>query len=404
MAQYTVELNWLIKNNFPIFDETWTTFDPEHKKELCDKIIRRYWFYEIGQETPDRFKWYLNEHLARQMPYWNKLYESELAKLEPLYNRFVETVGNTTTETGRGLSRADRNDINSLKQMADSLRRLEAGNADIIGHLGVVGREDWREQKDGDQDVTYNEDTSQDKTANEDYTGQETGTKKEYLVGKDVFAGEENMTDELTGTKSTTSTGHTDTSATKRYSDTPQGTVSSSGVVIDSKYLTNYTAESGDSDSTASAKEDINNTETRNTNTDNTTDRTQTVDTSHTTDFIHNQDNTEKIVGTKESEQHTEYTEDKNGDKNTTNTQDETQNTTTEHDTKEFSDGSEKTNTSSLGYTEESEAINGKKDNKIVIKGFTIPQAELIMKYRESLINVDSIIVEAMGEHFMGVF
>lgn len=73
VSRYTMELGKLVGSGYEIFDDSWTTFVEMHKKELCDKIIRHYFFCEIGQETPDRFKHYLNEHLARIMPYYNQL-------------------------------------------------------------------------------------------------------------------------------------------------------------------------------------------------------------------------------------------------------------------------------------------------------------------------------------------
>lgn len=91
VSRYTMELGKLVGSGYEIFDDSWTTFVEMHKTELCDKIIRHYFFYEIGQETPDRFKHYLNEHLARIMPYYNQLYKSELLEIIPLYNHFLET-------------------------------------------------------------------------------------------------------------------------------------------------------------------------------------------------------------------------------------------------------------------------------------------------------------------------
>ena len=47
MSRYTMELGKLVGSGYEIFDDSWTTFVEMHKKELCDKIIRHYFFYEI---------------------------------------------------------------------------------------------------------------------------------------------------------------------------------------------------------------------------------------------------------------------------------------------------------------------------------------------------------------------
>ena len=49
------ELGQLVSTGYQVFDDTWSTYIPEHKSELCAKIVRHYFFYEIGQDTPDKF-------------------------------------------------------------------------------------------------------------------------------------------------------------------------------------------------------------------------------------------------------------------------------------------------------------------------------------------------------------
>ena len=122
VSRYTMELGKLVSSGYEIFDDSWTTFVEMHKKELCNKIIRHYFFCEIGQETPDRFKHYLNEHLARIMPYYNQLYKSELLEIIPLYNHFLETNYKDLRELGFTGVSASRNDVDSIRNMYNSLR------------------------------------------------------------------------------------------------------------------------------------------------------------------------------------------------------------------------------------------------------------------------------------------
>lgn len=114
MAKYTIELGQLIKNNFPLGLADYPIFNEEYRRTLNNKIIEHFYFREIGFETPQLFKRFLNRKLAEIMPYYNKLYETELLEYDPLTNY------NRTEVTNRG--EAVQNAINSSEngQVNDS--------------------------------------------------------------------------------------------------------------------------------------------------------------------------------------------------------------------------------------------------------------------------------------------
>lgn len=58
-----------------IFDESWNTFNSEHKQVLCRSILRHYYTREIGMETVALWKMKINQTLVEIMPYYNNLYE-----------------------------------------------------------------------------------------------------------------------------------------------------------------------------------------------------------------------------------------------------------------------------------------------------------------------------------------
>lgn len=381
MATYTIELRKLVQAQFNVFDDTWTTFDPNHKPELISKILRRYWFYEIGQETPDRFKHYINEHLARIMPYYNKLYQSELFDLAPMYNMWLETDDTIDRNLVKGMTRVSRSDLNSLRQMADSLKQLEQGTANAIGNLNNTGTENWKETTTGDKHEKYDEDTTQN------------------TVGKEAFeenvATSENqvMEDKLVGDKTTHTTTDRDTSGTRRYSDTPQGIITSSGgLSIDAQYLTNYTSETGTEDITSDTKEDLTNTENKTTDTTGKKDTTSTKDT------------TQDVTGTKDSTTDIDYSESKVGDKRTTFNQDTTDDERTTGRTDRFTQGSESSKTAQTSGQNEQENLTETETHGKIIKGATVSRADLIQKYRDSIINIDNMIISELANNFMGVF
>lgn len=78
-------VNDIIEKAIPvIFDFDFPIFDENYRKILEKKILKHYYTREIGFETAGLWKLNLDTKLNEIMPYYNKLYESELLKFEPL--------------------------------------------------------------------------------------------------------------------------------------------------------------------------------------------------------------------------------------------------------------------------------------------------------------------------------
>ena len=104
MSEFTTELRYICESLFPlnkskgynsvneiintvfpkIFDFDYPIFDTKYKSILEPKIIKHFYTYEIGAETVGLWKLYLDSKMNEIMPYYNKLYNSELIKYEPL--------------------------------------------------------------------------------------------------------------------------------------------------------------------------------------------------------------------------------------------------------------------------------------------------------------------------------
>ena len=69
-----------------IFDFDYPIFDESYRGVLENKILRHYYTREIGFETVGLWKHYLNMRLNEIMPYYNKMYNSELIEFDPLYD------------------------------------------------------------------------------------------------------------------------------------------------------------------------------------------------------------------------------------------------------------------------------------------------------------------------------
>ncbi len=101
MSDYTTQLRWPIErrqyetksspddyskcydmlglSDYPIFDESYRSF-------LNDKIIRHFYFREIGFETLAQFRWYMRNTMHENMPYFNQLYKSLNLITDPITN------------------------------------------------------------------------------------------------------------------------------------------------------------------------------------------------------------------------------------------------------------------------------------------------------------------------------
>lgn len=69
-----------------IFDFDFPIFDEDYRSVIETKILRHYYTREIGMETVGLWKHFLNMRMNEIMPYYNKLYESELIAFNPLFD------------------------------------------------------------------------------------------------------------------------------------------------------------------------------------------------------------------------------------------------------------------------------------------------------------------------------
>ena len=88
-----------------IFNFSYPIFDEEYKGVLETKILKHYYTREICEETVGLWKLRLNTKMNEIMPYYNKLYESEFIKFDPLATHDITrehegTSDNTATNVG----------------------------------------------------------------------------------------------------------------------------------------------------------------------------------------------------------------------------------------------------------------------------------------------------------------
>lgn len=86
MAHYTVTIKTLLENNFNFGLDTYPIYNETYRDTLNQKILNHYYENEIGFETAELFKFYLNMRMNEIMPYYNELYKAQEKALENLFD------------------------------------------------------------------------------------------------------------------------------------------------------------------------------------------------------------------------------------------------------------------------------------------------------------------------------
>lgn len=113
MSVYTMEFRAFFDAGFKIGD--YPIWDEAYRNVLNNKIKSHYYFREIGQETPNRFKFYLDTKLNEIMPYYNELYKTTLLKYD------IDVISSTNeTYTGSADGKAAATTENSADSSSKS--------------------------------------------------------------------------------------------------------------------------------------------------------------------------------------------------------------------------------------------------------------------------------------------
>lgn len=95
----------IIEKSAPlIFDFEFPIFDEKYRNALEIKILRHFYTREIGFETVGLWKLKLCTKLNEIMPYFNKLYKSELLEFNPLYTANLTRTRKTDYDSNRNTS------------------------------------------------------------------------------------------------------------------------------------------------------------------------------------------------------------------------------------------------------------------------------------------------------------
>ena len=227
MSKYTTELRYVCESLYPyreskgyndvndILEETWDKvfdfdfpiFDENYRKPLCKKILKHYYTREICEETYGLWKLRLDAEMNEIMPYFNKLYDSELITISPLINYRVNTAGNNrktgSDSVGGTEDRTDRTVGNVSSGRYGGYTDSHTGTDTMV--------------KSGSESLAKSGKESDTKTGNEELA--KTGTEKKEYSGTESITKSGTEETAKTGTEDRTRTGK-ETEGFNNYKDT----------------------------------------------------------------------------------------------------------------------------------------------------------------------------------------
>ena len=111
MAHYTITIKTLMDHNFDFGLQNYPIFNETYREILNNNILNYYYESEIGFETAELFKRYLNNTMQLIMPKYNEIYKAQETALENILGNvnLVETSNrknqNNINTTSNSLSR-----------------------------------------------------------------------------------------------------------------------------------------------------------------------------------------------------------------------------------------------------------------------------------------------------------
>ena len=443
-----------------IFDFNYPIFDAAYKRPLELKILKHYYTREISEETVGLWKLRLNARMNEIMPFYNKLYESELLAFNPLYDvdytRSGNRDGTEQKEESTQTTSLDTDAMTGTVSDSGSSSNTE-GMSGTVSDLGsstertdTTGTASENTKTTGtEQRNDFNQTT---RTAGKEESRDTTGNELNYAAGTKADTGTESrtlesaMSETVNGTKTTTHSGSDTDTTTKDnlndhwdyYSDTPQGTIGhmpggsspdAGQQLSDQVYLTN--ARHVTDDTTGSSEEkttdyghaitdvtsetkgtESSGTDTLTRNTKESTENTATRDTKGNETGITNEnesteknalsDTTRSDTGTKENVQSStgrkDGTDQNIREYDTTNKKDGETSNEREYDTLNTRTGN------ATGITTGNAKNLEEYTEHVVGKMGTSSYAKMLMEFRETFLNIDMLVIDNLSDLFFGLW
>jgi len=146
---------------------TYPIFNEDYRPILNGKILDEYWKREIGVETPDMFFYTIRRKMDQIMPYWNKIYETELIDYNALETMRIHSVSLNTTEgteeTEATNTSTSQNESTGRVVSSSTPQTILSGNGDY-----ATGASDSKSDSDVTAEATQNATASNNTASNGD--------------------------------------------------------------------------------------------------------------------------------------------------------------------------------------------------------------------------------------------
>lgn len=126
MSDYTTELRFLVSSGFDLGLTEYPIFDEEYRTHLNTAIIMHFYFREIGTETAQMFKYFLNRKMSEIMPKYNGWYEVAKMRYDPL----------STISVSEVIERERKNENTSKNNMKNNSENKVLSSDTPMGTLG----------------------------------------------------------------------------------------------------------------------------------------------------------------------------------------------------------------------------------------------------------------------------
>lgn len=132
------DVDTIITNAIPkIFTFTFPIFDENYRTVLEKKILKHFYTREICEETVGLWKLRLDTKLNEIMPYYNKLYKSELLEFNPLYTANLTRTKKTDYDSNRNenenINDTTKNNGTTNSTNESSVNGTESGTSSNTG-------------------------------------------------------------------------------------------------------------------------------------------------------------------------------------------------------------------------------------------------------------------------------
>lgn len=368
-----------------IFNFDYPIYDEQYRLPLEVKILRHFYTREIGEETVALWKLRLEDRLNIIMPYYNQLYRTALYEFNPLYD-----VDYTKTGHRRG---------NEEKSNTET-ENISANTSHSRGETKTVDLTD-SEREDGSKENALNR--TSDTTTTENQTANRSNNSNRVGNSSSTEDSSGSRSSESSGTSNRTESNENDSSGTSHnvnlYSDTPQGSLEIFGIeepgtptVSGNSWLTNATIDDG--------------TTTGHSQGGSTSATTESGEVTETNSASHSGSETsnEQIQGNES------YNSGKTGGKESSETAEgsETFNTNKVRE----QGGSTELSAESSGTEARNRTQNGNgtvvsmDDYVETVRGKMSPisYAKLILEFRQTILNIDKMIIEELNDLFFGLW